>query len=105
MTTTYEWDIELVTADEHEDILDHNHRASLSEYGLDEVIRAINHDTEPGGNFTRLVLVRDKRDRDDNLDRSWAYVTDDGKMPEMFTDANDVPVAKVPARFMQEFSR
>jgi len=99
MTIRYEWDIETVCT-ESEDILDHDHRDRLAEFGIEELIHAINQDTEPGNNFTRLVLVRD----DDN-GRSWAYVTDEGKMPEQFLDAYDRPVAKVPKRFVEEFNR
>lgn len=102
--TQYEWDIETVCA-ESDDILDHEHRDKLSDFGTEQLIRAINQDPEPGGNFTRLVLVRDKRDRNDELDRSWAYVTDDGEMPDQFRDAYDRPVAAVPKRFIAEFKR
>lgn len=103
MTTTYEWDIETVCA-ESGDILDHDHRDRLADFGMERLIHAINQDVEPWNNITRLVLVRDKRDRDDELDRSWAYVTDEGKMPERFMDAYDRPVAAVPKHFIEEFN-
>ena len=41
MTIRYEWDIETVAADEHEDVLDHDHRDRLSEFGVEELIFAI----------------------------------------------------------------
>jgi hypothetical protein len=104
MTIRYEWDIETVCA-ESEDILDHDHRDKLSDYGMEELIHAINQDAEPGNNFTRLVLVRDRLDDGGVACRSWAYVTDDGKMPEQFLDAYDKPVAAVPKRFVEEFGR
>ena len=104
MTIRYEWDIETVCA-ASEDILDHDHRDKLSEFGMDELIHAINQDIEPGNSFTRLVLVRDRFHHDDLACRSWAYVTEDGKMPEQFLDAYDRPVAAVPKRFVEEFNR
>lgn len=103
MTIRYEWDIETVCA-ESKDILDHDHRDKLYDHGMERVIRAINQDYEPVGNFTRLVLVRDRFKDDDLVCRSWAYVTDEGEMPEQFLDAYDKPVAKVPKRFMEEFN-
>jgi hypothetical protein len=103
MTIHYEWDIETVCA-KTDDIIDHNHRDRLNEFGMEELIEAINGMKLVGvATYTRLVLVRDKRDQCDNLDRSWAYVTDDGEMPEQFMDAFDKPVAKVPKRFIEEF--
>lgn len=103
MTIRYEWDIETVCA-ESEDILDHDHRDRLADFGMEELIHAINQDIEPGNNITRLVLVRDRFRDDDLVCRSWAYVTDDGEMPEQFLDAYERPVAKVPKRFMEEFN-
>jgi hypothetical protein len=104
MTIRYGWDIETVCA-ESEDILDHDHRDKLSDYGMEELIHAINQDVEPGNNYTRLVLVRDRLDDGGVVCRSWAYVTDEGEMPEQFLDAYDNPVAKVPPRFIEEFKR
>jgi hypothetical protein len=104
MPVRYEWDIETVAADEHEDILDHDHRAKLSEFGMEELIHAINQDREPGNEFTRLVLVRDRYDEGGVICRSWAYLTDDKKMPEQFLDANQRPVAKIPKRYIEEFN-
>lgn len=106
MTIYYEWDIETVCA-ESEDILDHDHRDRLSEYEMDRLIHAINQAAAPDKTYTRLVLVRDRFNRvDGDLDcRSWAYVTDDGKMPDQFLDAYDKPVATVPKRFIEEFNR
>jgi hypothetical protein len=104
MTIRYEWDIETVCA-ESEDILDHDHRDRLSEFGADELIHAINQDAEADDKFTRLVLVRDRWDDGGLACRSWAYVTDAGEMPPEFLDAYDRPVAKVPQRFIAEFKR
>jgi hypothetical protein len=104
MTIRYEWDIETVCA-ESEDILDHDHRDRLSDFAMERLIHAINQDAEPDNKFTRLVLVRDRFQNDDLVCRSWAYVTDDGEMPEQFIDANDKPVAKVPKRLIEEFRR
>lgn len=99
MTTTYEWDIETWSDDE---IVDHDHRDRLSEFGIEHLILAINGDVlNAAGDTTKLVLVCDS-DRDG---RAWAYVTDDGKMPEQFLDAYQRPVCSVPKRFVEEFNR
>ena len=90
MAITYEWDIETWEDDE---IIDHDHRNRLHEFGNERLTLAVNED-----DGLRLVLVRD----DDN-GRSWAYV-DDGELPEMFLDACSNPVAKVPKRFKSEFN-
>jgi hypothetical protein len=103
MTIRYEWDIETVCG-ESKDILDHDHRNKLSDFGMERLIHAINQDAEPVNNFTRLVLVRDRFRDDDLVCRSWAYVTDEGEMPEQFLDAYDKPVAAVPKRFIEEFN-
>jgi len=105
MPIRYEWDIETVSADEHEDVLDHDHRDKLADFGMEALIHAINQDPEPGDNFTRLVLVRDRLDDGGVVCRSWAYLTDDGEMPEQFLDAYQRPVAKVPKRYVEEFNR
>lgn len=98
-TIHYEWDIETVDG-ESGDILDHDHRDRLHDFGGEELTNAINKDYDADNTFTRLVLVRDS-ERDG---RSWAYLTDAREMPEQFLDAYDRPVAKVPQRFIREFN-
>jgi hypothetical protein len=95
---TYEWDIETWHDDE---IVDHDHRDRLNEFGMEELIDAINQTPLSSSEYTKLVLVRDS-DRDG---RAWAYLTDDGEMPEQFLDAYQRPVCKVPKRFIEEFNR
>lgn len=97
--TTYEWDIETWN---DEEVVDHDHRDRLSEFGMEALILAINGDIVNGaGDYTKLVLVRDS----DKDGRAWAYLTEDGKMPEHFLDAYERPVCKVPKRFIEEFNR
>lgn len=89
MTTTYEWDIETCCLDVETgetDIIDHDHRDKISEWPTDRLLAALNEDTEPGGCFTRLVLVKD-----DAGGRSWAYVVDH-KLPDVFEDGCRVPI-------------
>lgn len=100
--TRYEWDMEVWNGDE---ILDHDHRDKLSEFPMDHLIQAINQEQiSTSGDYFRLVLVRDVFRDADLISRSWAYVTDDGKMPTHFLDANDQPAAAVPKRFIAEFN-
>lgn len=89
MPVSYEWDIETWDGEE---ILDHNHRDRLHDFGGEELTLAVAEDG------FRLVLVRD----DDN-GRSWAYVTN-GELPEQFLDAYERPVATVPRRYIEEFN-
>jgi len=99
----YEWDIE--TWDDA-DCLDHNHRDRLHDFGAEELLHAINQDVEPDGTVTKLVLVRDVGDEISGLtDRLWAYVTDDGKLPEFFSDGTDsVTSIRVPKHKHEEFN-
>jgi hypothetical protein len=95
---TYEWDIETYNDDE---IIDHDHRDKLSEFPAEDLLQAINQDqVSLNGEFTRLVLVRTNENG-----RAWAYITDDGKLPDQMLDAYDRPVCKVPKRFHEEFAR
>src|SRR5262245_25055590 len=99
MATTYEWDIETWNGDE---IVDHNYRSRLSEFGAEELVLAINSDVlNAAGDYTKLVLVRDS-DRDG---RAWAYLTDEGELPEKFLDAYNTPISDIPKRFVEEFNR
>ena len=86
---TYEWDIETWADGE---VVDHDHRDRLRDFGGEELTRAVAEDGY------RLVLVRDAESG-----RSWAYVTN-GELPAHFLDAYDRPVAKVPAKFAAEFN-
>ena len=87
LTLRYEWDRE--TVDEHGDILDHDHRDTLSDF------------IDPMRPDERLVLVRDMFCEFDGLvDRGWAYV-EDGKLPTRFDDGC-VETHAVPKRFHKE---
>lgn len=96
MTVYYEWDVEEV--DEHDDIQHHNHTTSYA------AAKAIAASPDEPGMTCRIVLVRD----DDNTRtgyRSWAYLEDDGALPEYFEDAHGVERAKVPKRFHAEVDK
>lgn len=98
MATYYEWDCEIIAAEdseahEAEEVLDHWHGESFA-----EVLRTYRSEPEPG-TAHRIVLVRD-----DPVCRSWAYL-DAGRLPEMFENADGNPWAKVPARFHVEVMR
>lgn len=108
MTTYYEWDIEtcFLNEDGEIEIHDHDHRDRINEWPTETVINAINQDQVPSVFtdtgvycFTRLVLVRDS-ERDP---RAWAYITEDGKLPDEMLDAYDRLVCAVPKRYREEF--
>lgn len=93
MTVRYEWDVELyATADsaafDQYDVIDHNHCANVREipYALSRPLGE--------GEGHRVVLVRD-----DDDGRAWAFLGDDGTLPQFADDAYDVPQGKVPSRF------
>ena len=104
MAVTYEWDIETV-AYNGGDIVDHNHRDRLHDFGGEELTQPLNQDPIPGtGTYTQLVLVRTTHVGD----RLWAYVSEDQKLPKFFSRPEadgkyyetNVPV---PKRYRTEF--
>jgi hypothetical protein len=97
MTVVYEWDVETVTAVESEDheegeVMEHNHCRSYAEAVADSLKYP-----PPEGCRYDIVLVRD-----DDDGRSWAYMMNDGNLPEFFYDAVQFPVARVPQKFVKE---
>lgn len=94
MSVKYEWDVE--TVDDHGDVLDHDHDASLS---------ALLHRHHDIGNGEQLALVRDVGDDIEGLlDRTWAYV-EEGELDEFFCTASGTPDYKTPKRFHAELAR
>lgn len=91
MAVVYEWDVEEFTDDEHEDIVQHYFCTKFSE------ALAISRATPEDGCKRRVVLARD-----DDEERSWAYLQDDATMPEFFENADGVEYARVPKRFKAE---
>lgn len=90
---TYEWDCETVDRDS-QDVLEHNYGDSLA-----DVQQYVDND-DPQNKYD-IVLVR----QDDNsryIDSSYAYMREDGTLPEYFTAAGGRQTAKVPARFHKE---
>ena len=99
MAVSYEWDCETVTAVESEqfeegEVMEHYHDAKFK-----EVLKYSKGEPPAGCKFA-IVLVRD-----DDAGRSWAYLQDDGTLPEEFEDAFGRFEAKVPRRFHNEVSR
>ena len=95
----YEWDIEEV--DPHGDIVDH-HFLDGHPDGL-----APEHERSSEGWRYDLVLVRTTYSNPETrsyTDRSWAYVRN-GKLPEMFEDAYQIPVHKIPKRFYDALNK
>ena len=94
----YEWDVELVTDIESEDyergeVIEHYHQASYA-----DCLRWIKENNPGPGMRFDICLVRD-----DDIGRSWAYITD-GKL-DPFHDADGLVVCSVPKRYQQEFER
>lgn len=89
MAIDYEWDVEEMDGEE---IVDHHFCDSFSEA----------RDLATEGNM-KIVLVC----RVENWDRgttavSWAYLGEDGSLPEFFTDAGGRATRKVPKKFHAE---
>lgn len=107
MTVFYEWDVEEVANESHisiggqeydeGDVIEHYFQLSLK--GAHEFVEQY-YSGDNG--LTRLdtVLVRD-----DDKGRSWAYLDDNGLLPEYFCNAWGHPVTKVPKRFHEEVKR
>ena len=88
----YEWDVETWDS-ESGDVLDHDHRKTFA-----ECLSRLGIDQE--GLETHIVLVLDICNEVDGFrkHRSWAYLNDDGTLPETFEDGGN----KVPKRFHKE---
>jgi hypothetical protein len=104
MTVYYEWDVEEVAEADmtscnqdfaKDDVMEHWHQTSYKD------CLAFIANTQPELN-TRydIVLVRDDDDR-----RAWAYIQDDGTLPEYFCDADGHEYKKVPKRFHEEVKK
>ena len=98
MSVWYEWDVELVSNDEHEDIEDH--------YFCDSYIKCLAElERGPGeGYFQRAVLVRHVDRADGWRDDSWAYL-EGGKLPEFFEDASLKKTVAVPRTYYREVEK
>lgn len=114
MAVTYEWDIELVEVEdgpEEPDIIDHEHRATLAEFDPADLKAALAQEIVADHRIgypvrARLVLVRDVGNDTEGLtDRTWAHVTDDKQLPELFTYGNGEDGMRVPQRFRDELAK
>lgn len=103
LRTSYEWVIETVTADAHEDVLDLEHDTALGDFRwcfLEAALRQDRFDSEVGPCFTRVCLKRDRYSNAEGcVDSQYAYVVD-GKLDALFDEG-----AKVPKRFHAELAR
>ena len=92
--TSYEWGVELVIDDEHEDI-----DAPLY---FDSFAEAKQEAEKPREGYrNEIVLIRDQGSEDRGVeDRQWAYLEDDGTLPEEFDGGN-----RVPKRFHQDVAK
>lgn len=88
-TTTYEWTCEVIVDDEnpdYQDIVDSDFGDSLEEVQR----RGESNDIE--GTICRYGLVKNVGNEDDGLqERTWAYVDENGKLPEEFENGDKVP--------------
>jgi isopentenyldiphosphate isomerase len=80
--TSYEWGVEFVTKDGHEDIDDTYHYESLKQAKEEKSVE-----------YTcRIVLIREQGSEDEGVtDRQWAYLKNDGTLPEEFDGGTRVP--------------
>ena len=93
----YEWDVEIVEKDGR-GIVDHYFVNSLKE-ALDYVAR----EEASGSEYDHeIVLARDDERPDGRIDRLWAYLSAEKKLPESFSDAYETPRVKVPKKFHDE---
>ena len=104
MTVTYEWIVEFIDSDG--EIIDVHHH--------DNYVAAVaTKAAEPTSDFDRahIGLVRDVGNDIEGLtDRAWAYIGDDGQLPEYFNcgETDDGPALsghKVPQRFHREIAK
>jgi acyl carrier protein phosphodiesterase len=98
----YEWGME--RCDENLDIIDNDFSP---EGELEWFKREKRHDFDGDTRLvSRLVLVRDVWNHAEMVtDREWAYLNEDGTLPEFFADAYGYQGSKVPQRLHQEFEK
>lgn len=98
MTVYYEWDVEEVADADmtscgqdfaKDDVMEHWHQTSYK-----DCLSFVNNTPPEQNTRYDIVLVRDDDDR-----RAWAYMQDDGTLPEYFCDADGQEYKKVPKRF------
>jgi hypothetical protein len=87
----YEWCCETTTAARGE-IIDYFYADKLI-----EVLEWMAANPPDARTRHEVVLVRD-----DQRGRSWAYMSDDFKLPARFKDADDTEWSRVPTRFSSE---
>ena len=93
--TVYAWDVEIVDR-ESRDIIDHYFVGSLK-----EAFRYVNK--KRGSEYDHeIVLARDDVRPNGSVDRLWAYLLRDGRLPEFFSDTCGSPQKKVPKKFHDE---
>lgn len=103
---SYEWDYE--SYDKHDDIVDHNFSDDFPGLPIEDASTLCGD--EVGIN---LVLVRDVHEgysddfnaTADLHDRTWCYVTDDGKLPTHFADSLGDAMHAVPQRFFKHLPK
>ena len=89
--TSYEWGVEFVTRDGYEDIEDTYHFEKLG-----DAKRQTSEEFD-----CRIVLIRDQGSEDAGVEhRQWAYLKDDGTLPEEFDGGT-----RVPKRFHAEVAK
>jgi hypothetical protein len=95
---SYEWCVEVIDR-ESGDIVDNDFVSSFA--------RAKSSLDEGDEYECKVVLVRTEGSEDDGVtDRLWAYLTDDGKLPEFFANASGNATGfRVPKKFIQEVAR
>ncbi|HIJ50989.1 MAG TPA: hypothetical protein HPP54_08055 [Nitrospinae bacterium] len=88
----YEWDLELMSLD-GVDIVEHDFSPTLKKLMTNRV--------RADGCYYVLVLFRQTGNPDDGaLDAQWAYLTEDGDLPDTFDHG-----AAIPVRYRREFER
>lgn len=102
--TDYEWDIEETDGFESEDadILDHTFAPELSQFHHARLSAALKR----ADNFRLVLCINKGNDTDGLQDRAWAYVEEDGTLPEFFADAwGGTTSYRVPTKFHRELER
>lgn len=96
MTILYEWDVEEVTSEESDshdkgEVVEHWFQDSFA-----DCVKQCSKPPYPGTEWVTVLVCT----TDDS--RSWAYLKDDGALPEYFEDAYQHRTRKVPKCFHTE---
>lgn len=105
MSVFYEWDVEEVASADGDDVAEGDIVQHWFQTSFADCLKHVaTQKLEPGFKW-ETVLVRDTDAINAEEHRTWAYLNDDGTLPECFQGSGGDDQTKVPKRFHEEVAR